>query len=420
MQAGTEISGKYRLESVLGEGSMGIVWRATQLGLGRPVAIKVMHAGFAHRPDARARFTREARVAAALRHPAAVAVLDFGEADDAERSLYLVMELLVGESLRDYLDVHAPPLAEAAAIATAVASALAAAHEIQLVHRDIKPENIFLETTPAGYRVRVVDFGLAFIAARGDDDPGSLGRLTDEGVLGGTPLYMSPEQTRGGQVGPAADVYALGCVLYELLTGRPPFLGSIAEMLTRHAYATPVPLRKLAPDLGLPTALDELVLAMLAKQPDARPTPAQIVELLAPIARGQRPAERSRSAGARADRMVPATPTIAAPTAAAGERVVWLGPVDEALVLGLAASGFAPVIGEPAGPDPGRLVYAPGAAIERLAELVASRRAVVTDVAAGDLDGITARLRAGVAEVVSRPVRVDDLARKLRRAARPR
>jgi eukaryotic-like serine/threonine-protein kinase len=418
---GTIISEKYRLEAIIGEGSMGVVWRATQLGLDRPVAIKVMHAGFAHRPDARARFTREARVAAALRHPAAIAVLDFGEADDEDRSLYLVMELLIGQPLRALLEARAVPLAEAAAITVEVARALAAAHDIQLVHRDIKPENIFLEAHPPGYRVKVVDFGLAFIAAPPDEDAGVLGRMTEEGVLGGTPLYMSPEQTRGVAVGPPTDIYALGCVFYELVAGRPPFLGSVAEILTRHAYAAPVPLRKLAPDVALPTAVDELVSAMIAKPPEVRPSPARVIEVLGPLAAGRAVAERSGTGASRAERMVPPTsppPVDGAAAPSDGVPIAWIGPIEDGLLLGLAASGFAPIVGAPAADA--LVVYAPGATIDELAALARAHRVVITDVAAGDLDGVTARLRAGVAEVVSRPVRADDLVRKLRRAARPR
>ncbi len=420
---GRVLAEKYRLDEVIGEGSMGIVWRATQLGLGRAVAVKVLHGALARREDTRARFVREARVAAALRHPAVVAVLDFGETDGA---LYLVMELLVGQTLRGHMAEERLPIAEAARIAVDVATALVAAHQIHLVHRDLKPENIFLETSEDGYRVRVVDFGLAFISAPPGETHGSLGRMTEEGILGGTPLYMSPEQTRALEVGPESDVYALGCVFYELVLGRPPFGGAIAELLTRHAYAAPIPLRKLAPDLAIDPLVDELVLAMLAKSPAARPLPQHIVDVLGPIAAGAGAGGRSRSNEGRAERMVGLVPPPApepvlgrAPTLAQEATIVaWIGAADEALALGLAVNGFEALPSD--GPTVGRVVFAPGASLETLAALVAAGRPVVTDVPSGDLDGITARLRAGVAEVVSRPVRPEELARKLLRALRRR
>jgi len=230
VHAGELLAGKYRFEAPIGEGAMDVVWRATQLDLDRPVAVKLLHANLASRADARARFVREARVAATLHHPNAVRVLDFGE---APIGLYLVMELLIGTTLRQRLDRELLPRAETLAIAVQIARVLAAAHQVNLVHRDIKPENTFLEEHDDGPRVRVVDFGQAFIADAG----ASVGRLTDDGILGGTPAYLSPEQARGRQIGPASDIYSLGCTLYEMLAGRPPFLGNVAELITRHAYA---------------------------------------------------------------------------------------------------------------------------------------------------------------------------------------
>ena len=426
MVPGSILADKYRLDEVIGEGSMGIVWRATQLGLGRAVAVKVLHGALARREDTRARFVREARVAAALRHPGVVAVLDFGETDGTDGALYLVMELLVGETLRSHMAEERLPIIEAARITVDVATALVAAHQIHLVHRDLKPENIFLEATEDGYRVRVVDFGLAFISAPPGETHGSLGRMTEEGILGGTPLYMSPEQTRALAVGPESDVYALGCVFYELVLGRPPFGGSIAELLTRHAYAAPIPLRKLAPDLAIEPLVDELVLAMLAKSPAARPLPQHIVDVLGPIAAGAGAGGRSRTNEGRSERMLspvaPATPeggVATAPTLSQETTIVaWVGEVDEALALGLAVNGFEALPAD--APTLGRVVFAPGASLETLAALVAAGRPVVTDVPSGDLDGITARLRVGVAEVVSRPVRPEELARKLQRALRRR
>ena len=405
------LAGRYRLDEEIGEGATGVVWRATELATERPLAIKLMRQ--TSEPDARARFAREARVASAVRHPAIVEIRDFGEADG---EMFIAMELLVGESLRAHLATHRPTVAEAAAITVDVAAALEAAHEINLVHRDIKPENIFLETRPGGRVTRVVDFGLAFITARPGTTANSLGRLTDEGILGGTPLYMSPEQARGAPIGPAADIYALGCVCYELIAGRPPFSGTVAQLLTRHVYTTPVPLRKLAPDLAIEPVVDELVARMLSKHPPMRPPPARVIEVLGPVAAGV-PRGRSRShALARADRMVPHGVDTVEELPPAAIPLAWVGPRDEELILALAANGFDAI--ETGTPDGERIVFAPGASATQLAALAARGRPVVTDVDASDLAAITAHLRAGVAEAVSRPVRSDDLARKLRRALR--
>lgn len=283
---------------------MGVVWRARQLDLDRPVAVKILHPNLASRGDARARFVREARVAATLAHEHAVRVLDFGE---APAGLYLVMELVAGRTLRAWLEDGPLPRAEALAIALAIARVLEAAHRINLVHRDIKPENTFVDRAPTGPDVRVVDFGLAFIA----DPQSSIGRMTEEGILGGTPAYMSPEQARGKAVGPPSDVYSLGCTLYEMLAGRPPFLGPVAELLTRHAYAPPLTLRELELEPPIDPSLDALVLAMLGKSPPLRPTAAAVATQLAALVDGD-------GAGAPAGAL-PARALGAGP-AAAGDR----------------------------------------------------------------------------------------------------
>jgi serine/threonine-protein kinase len=410
--AGELIAGKYRLDEILGEGAMGEVWHATQLGLDRGVAVKVLRADVARHADARARFAREARVAATLHHPGAVSVIDFGEHDGI---LFLVMELLVGRTLRERLDAGPVEIGEALAITAQIAAALDAAHRIRLVHRDIKPENVFLEAHADGERVRVVDFGLAFIAAApGDADPRALGRLTDEGILGGTPAYMSPEQVRGRAVGPACDIYSLGCVLYELISGHPPFVGPVADLLARHAYAPVTPLRQAAADRDIEPALDELVLAMLAKSPPLRPPPAAVVERIAALTEpGRVPGRSGAHLGDRSSRMVARAELVVDDPGA--EDVGWLGAWDDDLTLGLATAGLR--ARRDAATGPGALVFAPGADLPALTALVAGGAIVVTDVTLGDVAGITARLRAGVADVVTRPVRPDDLARKLTRAS---
>ncbi|MCA9605560.1 MAG: serine/threonine protein kinase, partial [Myxococcales bacterium] len=182
---GTVVAGRYRIDAELGRGGMGIVYRAAQLPLERPVAVKVLRKELALDERARMRFEREARVASALAHPAAVTIHDFGEHEGAA---FLVMELLEGATLATRIGGAPLPVAEAIELATQLAEVVAAAHAIGLVHRDLKPENVMLVED----RVRVLDFGLAFLRA-----PGPAGRMTREGVVVGTPEYLSPEQARG-------------------------------------------------------------------------------------------------------------------------------------------------------------------------------------------------------------------------------
>ncbi|MBK9031657.1 MAG: serine/threonine protein kinase [Myxococcales bacterium] len=409
MQTGDLLADKYRLDVPIGQGAMGVVWRAIQLELDRPVAVKILHANLAERGDARARFVREARVAATLTHENAVRVLDFGEAPGG---LFLVMELVAGQTLRACLDAAPLPRAEALQIALAIARVLEAAHRINLVHRDIKPENTFVDRTADGPDVRVVDFGLAFIA----DPTSSIGRMTDEGILGGTPAYMSPEQARGKAVGPASDVYSLGCTLYEMLAGRPPFLGQVAELLTRHAYAPPLALRELELEPPIEPAIDELVLAMLGKSPPLRPTAAAVAAALVAAltpADGPSGALRLRE---RSDRVLPRPAALDdGADDPATIAIAVDGPLDEELRLELAVAGVRTLA--PGAPGTPVAVFAPGATLARLAELVAAGVPVVTDVPAGDFDGVAARVRVGCRDALPRPVRAEQLARKLRRLA---
>ena len=405
VQPGDLLAGKYRIVAPLGEGAMGVVWRAHQLELGRDVAVKILHANLAARSDARARFAREAKVAASLNHEHAVRVLDFGE---APAGLFLVMDLVPGRTLRALLDAGTPPRREALQIALAIAQVLEAAHRINLVHRDIKPENTFVDQTDDGPAVRVVDFGLAFIA----DATSSIGRMTEEGILGGTPAYMSPEQARGKAVGPASDIYSLGCTLYEMIAGRPPFLGAVAELLTRHAYAPPVTLHELELEPPTEPALDELVGAMLGKSPPLRPTATAVATALtALLATGPNPPGSLRLR-LRSERSLPRPDVPLADDDGDALAMVVEGPIAEALRIELAAAGVRIVA---AGSSAALAVFAPGASLERLRELAAGRLPVITDVAAGDFDGVAARVRAGCRDALPRPVAADAVARKLRR-----
>lgn len=416
---GQTVAGRYRIEAVIGRGGMGVVYRAVQLPMERPVALKMLRPEMLGSPKARARFEREARVASALSHPSAVAVHDFG---DHEGAAYLVMELVEGPRLRDVLSEHPRglPVTRAIDLSFQLADALAEAHRVGLVHRDLKPENVVVTS---GDRARVLDFGLAFRMR-----PGPAGRMTREGVVVGTPEYVSPEQARGEDVGPPTDVYALGCLLHELLSGRPPFSGTEMEVLTKQMYG-PVPaLEGGATDV--PTALDDLRRAMLQKIVSDRPTADAVRDRLAAIdpdpARARARARQDGYLGARAGRMVEAR-TVEAPAKERARRatdaleVGVVGDVSPELMIGLTASGLAPFVvsdEEPIGDDT-VAVFAAGATLERIRAL-ATHRPVVADAERGDVERLSDLMRAGAADVALRPVSAAELARRLRRVARRR
>lgn len=266
---GPRLGGRYELESVLGAGAMARVWRATDLVLGRAVAVKELDPVLARDPEYVERFSQEARNAAMLpAHPGIVTIFDSG-AQDA--TVFLVMELVDGCTLAEELARHgALDPSEACRIAAAVGRALAVAHRAGLVHRDVKPGNIML--TGAG-GVKVVDFGIAH-AQSGD-------ALTRTGAVLGSPAYMAPEQITGAAVDGRADLYALGVVLFQMLTGTPPFAGDDSyTVLHRHLGEIPPPPSALRP--GLPAALDQAVARLVAKDPAARPAQAeQAAQLIA-------------------------------------------------------------------------------------------------------------------------------------------
>ncbi|AKA03972.1 serine/threonine protein kinase [Streptomyces noursei ZPM] len=259
------IAGRYRLRDTIGRGAMGEVWRAFDETLGRPVAVKLLLPHDSD-PTAPSRFRLEARTAGRLSHPHAVAVLDFGE---HEGRLFLVMELVDGGSLADRLTVSGPlPAEHVAQIAAQAALGLAAAHQQGIVHRDIKPANLLLG---ADGTLKIGDFGIA----RFLDDPGAA--LTATGQIVGTSLYLAPERALGRTAGPASDVYSLGCLLYQLLTGRPPFQADSAlAVLHQHLDAAPVPPRRLGADL--PPAFESYLLGLLAKEPESRPTAEEVAD----------------------------------------------------------------------------------------------------------------------------------------------
>ncbi|HEX3346134.1 MAG TPA: serine/threonine-protein kinase, partial [Polyangiaceae bacterium] len=256
----------FRVEDLIGEGGMGRVYRAEDTSLQREVALKLLPAGFTTDKARRRRFLREARTAAGLMHPNIATVFEAGE---AEGRVFLAMELVRGRLVRDMLRDGALPVPRAVAVARDIAAALAEAHRARIVHRDLKPENVMIT---AGDTVKLLDFG---VARRWDDAPPSSRpsgpALTDEGMLLGTPEYMSPEQTRGQPVDGRSDVFSLGVVLYEMLTGTSPFRRATRiDTFAAIVRDAPEPLRPLAP--GVPEAVAELVDACLRKPPGDRPT----------------------------------------------------------------------------------------------------------------------------------------------------
>jgi serine/threonine-protein kinase len=279
LQTGSVVAGRYRIERLLGVGGMGAVYEATQVAIQRKVALKVVRSDFAGDSAMAARFQREARAASAVRHDNVVTVHDFGQTDDG--TLFMVMELLAGESLLQKMRREgALPPREAVRIACEVVSALEAAHNAGVVHRDLKPDNIFLLEgwNPIHGKLKVLDFGIARIVDRGGGD----GRrapdagLTDVGQMLGTPRYMSPEAVARLPVGPAADLYALGAILFEMIAGRPVFEEKEPVILMGHHLRTPPPrLREVLPaNKFVPRSLDDLVYQLLAKVPTDRPESA--------------------------------------------------------------------------------------------------------------------------------------------------
>ena len=276
---GTILDERYRLEEKLGEGAYGVVFRATQLEIDRTVAVKVLHPAKVLQPshiadvtDVRdywlscvVRFQREARAAGRLRHPNIVAVTDFGRAPGD--IVYMVMEHLQGMPLRRVIKTHAPlGLAFVVRIMHQVCWAVEAAHREGVIHRDLKPANIFVELIEGcGEIAKVLDFGIAKLTPAADDD---LTNLTDTGVFLGTPKYMSPEQCSGSAVDARSDIYSLGIVLYEMLTGALPFHGTAMAVALQHATTPPRLPREINPQLS--EAVERVVLKALAKDPAHR------------------------------------------------------------------------------------------------------------------------------------------------------
>jgi RNA polymerase subunit RPABC4/transcription elongation factor Spt4 len=263
---GVVIDNQFEVEAVIGGGAFGTVYRGRQVGLDRAVALKVPTHAIAADPVMAKRFAREARSAARVHHPGVVQIFAVGELPDGRP--YLAMQLVEGEPLdRCLADGPLAPV-RALRIVRSIASALGETHAADVVHRDLKPTNIIWRRDRHGDdRVVLVDFGIA-VCRPGTADAT---KLTQGGLIG-TPHYMSPEQAHGDEVDARADLYALGCVLFELVTGAPPFEGSAVEVMLAHlGREAPVPS---SIDANLPEVIDRLCAALLAKKPDDRPASA--------------------------------------------------------------------------------------------------------------------------------------------------
>ncbi|MBC2875052.1 MULTISPECIES: serine/threonine-protein kinase [Streptomyces] len=323
------VAERYRLGELLGRGGMGEVWRGQDEVLGRQVAVKLL-LGDDGDDSAAQRFRLEAQTAARLNHPQVVSVYDFGSWDGR---FYLVMELVNGPSLAQQLAARGPlSPAGVADVAAQAAAGLAAAHQQGVVHRDVKPGNLMLDRSGT---VKIGDFGIARFV-----DETSAG-LTRAGQIVGTSTYLAPERALGRVAGPASDVYALGCVLYHLLVGQPPFWAeSPTALLYLHVDTPPTPPREHRPEVS--QALDGYLLRMLAKEPEERPSAREVADWFA-------------SGAWRSDRQ---SPVQAQPPLSAGVPVGAASPPPPVPSSPpYAPSPYVPPagapVGPPAGPPPG-------------------------------------------------------------------
>jgi len=278
------LGGQFRVLEKVGTGGMGSVYKASQPAVGRMVAIKILHPKLAGRKDLTSRFRREARAMSQLTHPNTVKVFMYGELED-DGSLYIVMEMLEGRNLNQTVRKEGPIAVERAiAILIQVCGALQEAHDLGIVHRDLKPENIFL-SRQGGINdyPKVLDFGLAKVTER-QMQPGSV-ILTQEGMVFGTPEFMSPEQAQGKTLDARSDIYSLAIILYEVLTGKLPFSARTPmEYIQKHVMEPIIPLNDRVPELSFPKGLGDVIERALRKKPDERfQSAAEFGEALRPF-----------------------------------------------------------------------------------------------------------------------------------------
>lgn len=264
---GETVAGRYKVLRKMGEGGMGVVYLAEHVAIEKKLALKVLLLEYARKADLKERFLREAKAAAAIGHENIVDITDFGETPDG--SVFFAMEYLEGHDLSYHIKQSGPiPWSRAKPIVLQICRALGAAHAKSIVHRDMKPENIFLiEREGRPEFVKVLDFGIAKVSGAKDGEH----RLTRTGMIFGTPEYMSPEQAQGHSPDHRVDIYALGVIMYELLTGQVPFKAdTFMGILTKHLFEQPMPPSRCVPSLQIPADVEAIVLKALAKDRNDR------------------------------------------------------------------------------------------------------------------------------------------------------
>jgi len=272
--------GAYRIVKEIGRGGMATVYEATHTVLPRRAAVKVMHPGLLGQPGMATRLVQEAAILEGVRHPGVVRVYDCSLLPDHRP--WLAMELVAGETLASRLQRRLMlPAGDVAALIGDVADVLAAVHDIGVVHRDLKPDNLLCTPGDRDYPLRVLDWGVARL--------GVIGRLTLDGLTPGTPIYMSPEQATGRNIASPSDIYSLGVIAYEALTGYPPFDGrTVSEVVCMHLSRKPAPLHARC---DAPDDLCELVEGMLQKDPASRPSTIEVRQVGRAIAQALSPAD---------------------------------------------------------------------------------------------------------------------------------
>jgi len=322
--SGHTLNNRYLVEAKIGEGGFGAVYRAKQTQMGRTVALKVLHPRMAKDAQVLGRFKREAQASSQLRNPHTVQVYDFDQTP--EGIMYLSMEMLLGRSLHSVISNDGPldPM-RVARVIDGIADSLGEAHTQGIVHRDIKPENIFLEPSPSPDFVKVLDFGIAKIVG-GDGGMASGPALTAAGQTLGTLEYMSPEQLMGAQLDGRSDLYAVGILAYEMLTGSLPFpVKTPGEMITAHLKTVPPAPSRMIPHVAVPPALDQIILRLLEKQKEKRQANTaelrtELAALISGAAMSRPLAMAAASAPIPVARPVQQAPMAPAPTAPVARR----------------------------------------------------------------------------------------------------